>query len=167
MSSRNRDLSLSTGSDNLCKASHHIGLIKTGHDLTLKLFRNKISAVCLDTLGKHVVNKSLATKMCPEVLLIGIGSTTGLFLNLLGRSSGQRLVHRLIKLLLPCIRSLLSVDGSGKILDLLLHTTVSGTVLCRQDAVFVLMGIHEILRSLPNLCSLLNQFIDSHNSTLH
>ena len=110
------------------------------------------------------MNKSLTSKMRTEVFLVGIGSTSGLFLHLLCRSSGKRSIDRLIQRRLSCLGSLLTVDRRSQILDLLLHTAVSRVILRRQNTVLILMGIHEILRGLPHLRSLLNHFIDSHRS---
>ena len=165
MSRRNRDLSLSACGNDLRKTSHHVRLIQTHHDLTLELFRNRISAVCLHSFGKNIVNKPLSSKMCTEIFLVRIGSAPGLFLHILSRrSSGKRHIDRLVELRLPCLSPLLTVDRRSQILNLLLHTAVCRIVLGGEHAVLILVGIHKVLRSLPHLCSLLDHIFDSHIS---
>ena len=165
MGSRNRDFSLSACGNDLRKTSHHVRLIQSHHDLSLKLFRHKVAAVRLHALGKNVMHKPLSTEMSAEIFLVGIGSTPGLLIRLLHRrSSGKRHIHRLIELSLPCLGSLLAVDSRSQILDLLLHTAVSRVILRRQNAVFILVGIHKVLRGFPHLRSLLDHIFDSHSS---
>ena len=164
----NVDLMLS-GSGNLCsQTAHDVLLIQNIDQSAVILLRNQIAAVrihaFLQDIGYLTEIASHSIQHCLSVL---IGSTAGLWFLLSSgiRSACKRRIHRPVQLLFSLLCFLVTVNGLRQILDFCLHLLISGTVLRRKHTIFILMGIHKILRSLPHLCSLFDQFLDSHNQS--
>ena len=85
-------------SDDLGKTTDHVLLVQRGHDVVLKIRRNKESAVHVRAGGEHVVKQSLAAQVATEVLLIRIRRSARLPVHLrrLFGSGGQGLAHGLV-----------------------------------------------------------------------
>ena len=50
----------------------------------------------------------------------------------------------------------------GKIVQILFHICIGGVILCRKHTLVISVGIQETLHGIPQLCSLLSHFNDSH-----
>ena len=159
LGSCNIDLVL-PGSHNPCsKTAHDILFIQNVNQSSIILFRNQITAVGIHALLKGIGNlaevASQCIQHCPAVF---IRSTSCLWLTLATciRLPGQRLVYRLVQLLLPFLSLAAAVNCLCQIINLRFHPLIGCTVLRRQHPVFILMGIHKILCSFPNLSSFLH-----------
>ena len=153
----NVDLMLS-GSGNLCsQTAHDVLLIQNIDQSAVILLRNQITAVCIHAFLQDIGNLAeVAPHGIQHCLSVLIGGTAGLWLLLSPgiRLSGQRLVDRLAQFLLPLLCFPVSVDRLRQVLNLHLHSFIGGIILRRQHTIFILMGIHKILCSLPHLCPL-------------
>ena len=138
------------------------------HQGTLELVGDQIAALGIYALGQSVAdfgsNAVTGTGLIPEGLVVGIGSTTGLFIGLL-RSLGTRgdgSVYRLAQFSVKSLLTLHAGDLTAQVCDLLLHLGIGGIVLCGQGAVVTAVGFQEGLGTFPQLRALSAQLVDSH-----
>ena len=159
LGSRNIDLVLSGSHDPCGKTAHDIFFIQNINQPSVILLRNQITAVGIHALLKGIGNlaevASQCIQHCPAVF---IRSTSCLWLTLAAciRLPGQRLVYRLVQVLFHFLSLAVAVNRLCQILNLRFHSLIGCTVLRRQNTIFILMGIHKILCSFPNLSSLLH-----------
>ena len=159
LGSCNIDLVLPGSHDPCGKTAHDILFIQNINQSSVILLRNQITAVGIHSLLKGIGNlaevASQCIQHCPAVF---IRSTSCLWLTLAAciRLPGQRLVYRLVQVLFHFLCLAVAVNRLCQILNLRFHSLISCTVLRRQNTIFILMGIHKILCSFPNLSSFLH-----------
>ena len=136
------------------------------HQRLLEFIGDEVAALAIhaflqsvaDLCGHHT---ALGTGLSPERLLIGVGGTTGLGVHLCGVGLlGDGRIDRCVQLALKSVQTLLALDLTAEVDDLLFHLLIGGGVLSREDAFVTSVGVEERLRLLPGLCTLCAQFVD-------
>ena len=161
----NRDLAIAgSGLNHMGQSAEDVVLGQAGNQSTLELIGNQIAAfgVGADLKGIHDGTvRVLHAHGIPEVLLVLIGSATGLVLSIgiLGLSSDGG-VHGQGHLTLHGIQALLALDLVAQVNDLLLHLLVGVGILSGKDALLVAVGVQEGLRGIPGLCTLRTQLVN-------
>ena len=159
LGSRNIDLVFPGSHDPCGKTAHDILFIQNINQSSVIFLRNQITTIGIHALLKGIGNlaevASQCIQHCPAVF---IRSTSCLWLTLAAciRLPGQRLVYRLVQVLFHFLSLAVAVNRLCQILNLRFHSLIGCTVLRRQNTIFILMGIHKILCSFPNLSSFLH-----------
>ena len=161
------DLVTAGGSgDDMSQASDHILGFERLHQRLLKFIGDEVTALAVhaflqsiaDLCGQHT---ALGTCLRPERLLIGIGSTASLGVHLCRVGLlGDGGIDRSVQLTLESVQTLLALDLTTEVDDLLFHLLIGGGVLGGEDALIASVGVEKCLRLLPGLCTLCAQFVD-------
>lgn len=150
--------------DHLGNTTDHVLLVQRGHDVVLKIRRNKESAVHIRAGGEHVVKQGLAAQVTTEVLLIRIRCSAGLPVHLcrLFGSSGQGCAHGLVEFGLVRVAALHTLDLVGQGVEFRFHLGIGRVVLCGQHAHIVSVGIEKTFHGVPQSGSLVAKFSNVH-----
>ena len=150
----------------MSQAPDHILGFEGLHQGLLEFIGDEVAALAIhaflqsvaDLCGQHT---ALGTGLRPERPLIGIGGTTGLGVHLCRVGLlGDGRIDRSVQLTLESVQTLLALDLTTEVDDLLFHLLIGGGVLRREDALIASVGVEKSLRLLPGLCTLCAQFVD-------
>ena len=137
------------------------------HEGILKLIRDEVTTLAVNTLLECIANlighTVLGTGSVPESVLVGVGSTTGLGVNLCGYglfSDGSG--NGLGEFGIHSLKALHTADSLVVLLDALFHLVIGCNILVGKDAILVSVSLQECFGGFKSLGALIAHFDNSH-----